>query len=412
MVTITPFKALRPEAQFAKLVASKPYDVLSSKEAKIDAQGNPHSFLHITKSEIDFPENTDPYSQKIYDKAKQNLDAFISRNILFVENKPCYYIYELVMADGKNIHSQTGLVCCSSIEDYENDLIKKHEYTTPEKEQDRINHIKTTGAQTGNVFLAYKNVEEIDAVIEGWKKARSAVYNFISSDNIQHAVWIINDEETIKKISALFKQRVSCTYIADGHHRAASAAKAKAFFGANITTAKYFLTTLFPSSQLKIMEYNRLVKDLYGLNEKEFLEKISENFSVEKTDEPYLPKEPHTFGMYLNKSWYKLSANENTFTNDPVGVLDITILHNNLLQSLLGIADQRTDKRIGFVGGIRGLSELENKVNNGEAAVAFSFFPVSTQQLFDVADSGNVMPPKSTWFEPKLRDGLLTHLII
>ena len=412
MITIIPFKALRPEAQFAKLVASKPYDVLNSKEAKIEAQGNPYSFLHITKSEIDLPDNTDPYSGKVYDKAKQNLDAFISRNILFVENKPCYYIYELVMADGKGIHSQTGLVCCSSIEDYENDCIKKHEYTTPEKEQDRINHIKTTGSQTGNVFLAYKNVEEVDTIIESWKKARSTVYNFISDDNIQHAVWIINDEDTIKKISDLFKEKVPCTYIADGHHRAASAAKAKIFFGANSTAANYFLTTLFPSSQLKIMEYNRIVKDLNGLSENELLQKINEKFSIEKIDKPFSPEQQHTFGMYLNKSWYKLSAFENTFSNDPVGVLDITILQNNLLQPLLGIADQRTDKRIGFVGGIRGVTELENKVNNGEAAVAFSLYPVTARQLFDIADSGNVMPPKSTWFEPKLRDGLLTHLIV
>ena len=412
MITIIPFKALRPEAQFAKLVASKPYDVLSSKEAKIEAQGNPYSFLHITKSEIDLPDNTDPYSQKVYDKAKQNLDAFISRNILFVENKPCYYIYEMVMADGKNIHSQTGLVCCSSIDDYENNIIKKHEFTTPVKEQDRINHIKATGAQTGNVFLTYNNVDEIDSIIENWKKSKGAVYNFISDDNIQHAIWIINDEGIIKNISALFKEKVSCTYIADGHHRAASAAKVRVYFGANSNAANYFLTTIFPSSQLKIMEYNRVVKDLNGLTEDEFLQKINENFSVVKTNEPFLPNEPHTFGMYLNKNWYRLSANENTFTDDPIGVLDITILQNNLLQPLLGIVDQRTDKRIDFVGGIRGLSELENKVNNGDAAVAFSFYPVTVQQLFNIADSENVMPPKSTWFEPKLRDGLLTHMVV
>lgn len=415
MITITPFKALRPEAQFAKLVASKPYDVLNSKEAKIEAQGNPYSFLHITKSEIDLPENTDPYSQKVYDKAKENLDAFISRNVLFQENKPCYYIYQLVMPDklnSGNDHIQTGLVCCSSIDDYENDLIKKHEFTRPEKEQDRINHIKTTGAQTGNVFLAYKNVNEIDEIIDKWKKDRSAVYIFISDDIIQHAIWIINDEQTVVKISNLFKEKVPCTYIADGHHRAASAAKAKSFFGENINSANYFLTTLFPSNQLKIMEYNRVVKDLNGLKEEDFLNKIKENFSVEKIEESYLPKEPHSFGMYLNHCWYKLSSKENTFSNDPIGVLEVTILQNNLLQPILGIGDQRTDKRIDFVGGIRGLSELENKVNCGEAAVAFSFHPVTVQQLFNIADSGNVMPPKSTWFEPKLRDGLLTHLIV
>lgn len=415
MITITPFKALRPEAQFAKLVASKPYDVLNSKEAKIEAQGNPYSFLHITKSEIDLPENTDPYSQKVYDKAKENLDAFISRNVLFQENKQCYYIYQLVMPDklnSGNDHIQTGLVCCSSIDDYENDLIKKHEFTRPEKERDRINHIKTTGAQTGNVFLAYKNVNEIDEIVDKWKKDRSAVYIFISEDIIQHAIWIINDEETVAKISSLFKEKVPCTYIADGHHRAASAAKAKSFFGENVSAANYFLTTLFPSNQLKIMEYNRVVKDLNGLGVEDFLKKIEDNFLIEKKDEAYLPGEPHSFGMYLNNNWYKLITKEKTFSNDPIEVLDVTILQNNLLQPILGIGDQRTDKRIDFIGGIRGLTELENRVNSGEAAVAFSFYPVSVQQLFDIADSGNVMPPKSTWFEPKLRDGLLTHLIV
>lgn len=412
MVTITPFKALRPEAQYAKQVASKPYDVLSSKEAKVEVQGNPFSFLHITKSEVDLPDNIDPYSQKVYDKAKENLDAFISRNILFHENKSCYYIYQLVMGDKQSVHSQTGLVCCSSIDDYENDLIKKHEFTRPEKEQDRINHIKSTGAQTGNVFLAYKNDPEIDSIIESWTKARGAVYNFISDDSIQHAVWIINDEKVIAKISSIFKERVPCTYIADGHHRAASAAKARSSFGTNSSAAKYFLTTLFPSNQLKIMEYNRVVKDLNGLSEEEFLKRAGEKFSVEKMDASFSPDQTHVFGMYINKSWYKLTAKENTFSTDPIGVLDITILQNNLLQPILGIQDQRTDKRIDFIGGIRGLSELENKVNNGEAAIAFSFYPVSVQQLFDIADSGNVMPPKSTWFEPKLRDGLLTHMVV
>ena len=413
MATISPFKAVRPEAQYAKLVASKPYDVLNSKEAKIEAQGNPYSFLHITKSEIDLPENTDPYSQKVYDTAKENLDAFISRNVLFKENKPCYYIYQLVMPDKSNAgndHVQTGLVCCSSLEDYENDVIKKHEFTRPEKEQDRINHIKSTGAQTGNVFMAYKSVSEIDDIINKWKKDRSAVYVFISDDIIQHAIWIINDEETIGKITSLFKQKVPCTYIADGHHRAASAYKARENFE-NASAAGCFLTTLFPANQVKIMEYNRVVKDLNGYDENELLQKIAEKFTVEKTDGPFQPGKPHTFGMYLKNNWYILGVKENTFTNDPEGVLDISILHNNLLQPILGIGDQRTDKRIDFIGGIRGLAELESRVNCGEMAVAFSLFPVSAQQLFDIADSGNVMPPKSTWFEPKLRDGLLTHMI-
>jgi uncharacterized protein (DUF1015 family) len=408
MVTIAPFKALRPEAQLAKQVASRPYDVLNSKEAKVEAQGNPASFLHITKSEIDLPETTDIHSQEVYLKAKENLDAFASRNILFRESKPCYYIYQLIM-NGK---SQTGLVCGSSVNDYENDLIKKHEFTRPEKEQDRINHIKTTGAQTGNVFLAYKNVEAIDALINDWKKERSPVYDFIADDGIQHSVWTINDTATISRITELFKELVPVTYIADGHHRAASAAKVRKALGELANEgADYFLTTLFPSDQLHIMDYNRVIKDLNGLTADEFVQKIKSNFTIEKINEALAPATLHEFGMYLDNQWYKLTANENTFTTDPIGILDITILSNNLLEPVLDIKDQRTDKRIDFVGGIRGLGELEKRVNSGEMAVAFSLHPVTIQQLFDIADSGNVMPPKSTWFEPKLRDGLLTHLI-
>ena len=407
MVTISPFKALRPSAELAKQVASRPYDVLNSKEAKTEAQGNNTSFLHITKSEIDLPETTDIHAQEVYDKAKENLDAFISRKILFRESKACYYIYELVM-NGK---SQTGLVCGSSVDDYENGLIKKHEFTRPEKEQDRINHIKTTGAQTGNVFLAYRNVAEIDAVINKWKK-KSPVYNFTAGDNIQHTVWIVNDDATIAKISTLFKEKVPCTYIADGHHRAASAAKVRAALGKKAPDgANFFLTTLFPSDQLYIMDYNRVVTDLNGMSVDAFLSAIKNNFTVEIAGKAFSPAKLHQIGMYLNKKWYLLTAAENSYTEDPIGVLDISILQNNLLDPVLNIKDQRTDKRIDFIGGIRGLHELEKRVNSGEMAVAFSLHPVTIQQLFDIADSGNVMPPKSTWFEPKLRDGLLTHLI-
>ncbi len=407
MVTISPFKALRPAAELAKQVASRPYDVLNSKEAKTEAQGNNVSFLHITKSEIDLPETIDIHAPAVYEKAKENLDAFLSHNILFKESKACYYIYELQM-NGK---SQTGLVCGSSVEDYENDLIKKHEFTRPEKEQDRINHIKTTGAQTGNVFLAYRNVDAIDALINKWKE-KSPVYNFTADDNIQHTVWIVNDDDTIEKISALFKEKVPCTYIADGHHRAASAAKVRAAFGSQAPAgANIFLTTLFAANDLHIMDYNRVVKDLNGLTDDDFLSMVKDKFSVEKADKAFSPAILHEIGMYLNKQWYRLTAHENSYTEDPIGVLDISILQNNLLDPVLNIKDQRTDKRIDFIGGIRGLQELEKRVNSGEMAVAFSLHPVSIQQLFDIADSGNVMPPKSTWFEPKLRDGLLTHLI-
>ncbi len=408
MVTIHPFKAMRPEAQHAKNVASRPYDVLNSKEAKIEAQGNPNSFLHITKSEIDLSDDTDIHSQRVYDKARENLDAFLSRNIVFIESKPCYYIYQLIM-DNK---SQTGLVCGSSVDDYENDLIKKHEFTRPEKEQDRINHIKTTGAQTGNVFLAYRNVEAIDSLINNWKNEKNPVYDLLADDGIQHTVWIVNDDNTIQAISNLFKQTVPCTYIADGHHRAASAAKVRKALGKTAPAgADIFLTTLFPSNQLYIMDYNRVVKDLNGLTVNELLKKTGEKFIVENVAAAFSPAELHQFGLYLKGQWYCLTALPGTYLNSPIGILDVTILQENFLDPILGIKDQRTDKRIDFVGGIRGLNELEKRVDSGEMALAVSLHPVSIQQLFDIADTGNVMPPKSTWFEPKLRDGLLTHLI-
>jgi uncharacterized protein (DUF1015 family) len=408
MITISPFNALRPEPQLAKQVASKPYDVLNSQEAKTEAQGNPNSFLHITKSEIDLPESVDIHSAEVYAKAKENLTAFISRNILFQESKPCYYIYRLIM-DGR---SQTGLVCGSSVDDYEHDLIKKHEFTRPEKELDRINHIKTTGAQTGNVFLAYRSVADIDDVINKWSGEKSPQYDFIAEDGIQHSIWIVNDDQIIARITELFKTQVPCTYIADGHHRAASAAKVRAALGTDATpSANFFLTTLFPSNQLHIMDYNRVIKDLGTHSAESFLAALGDAFEVSKVDQAYRPESLHTFGLYLEKQWYKLVSKPGTYTQDPIGVLDVSILQQQVLSPLLAIHDQRTDKRIDFVGGIRGLAALENRVDSSEMAMAISLYPVSIQQLFDIADSGNVMPPKSTWFEPKLRDGLLTHLI-
>jgi uncharacterized protein (DUF1015 family) len=409
MCEIKPFKALRPHAQYAKQVASKPYDVLNSQEAKIEAQGNPVSFLHVTKSEIDLPETVDVHSQEVYDKAKENLEAFIKREILFRETKDCYYIYRLIM----NGRSQTGLVAVSSVEDYENDLIKKHEFTRPEKEQDRINHIKTTGAQTGNVFLAYRAVKELDELIEKWKETKSPILDFVAEDEIQHTIWIVNDTEVIDSISTIFKDKIANTYIADGHHRAASAAKVKAALGdAASPEAGYFLTTLFPSDQLMIMDYNRVVKDLNGLTPAAFLKALEKDFTIADAGTTAVkPQQLHEFGLFLDNKWYKLTAKPKTFTTDPIGILDISILQNNVLAKVLAIHDQRTDKRIDFVGGIRGLEELENRVRSGDMAAAFSLFPVSIDQLFDIADSGNVMPPKSTWFEPKLRDGLLTNLI-
>ncbi|MEO5999284.1 MAG: DUF1015 family protein [Chitinophagaceae bacterium] len=408
MATIAPFKALRPQAQYAKQVAAPPYDVLNSKEAKIAAQGNPNSFLHITKSEIDLAENTDVHSLPVYEKAKENLKAFLQRNILFREDKPCYYIYQLVM----NGRTQTGLVCGSSLDDYDKDVIKKHEFTRPEKEQDRINHITVSGAQTGNVFLAYRTVDEIGAIIDQWKLKNTAVYDFTADDGIRHTIWVINNDSSIETLTELFASKVPNTYIADGHHRAASAAKVRKVLGSKASAnANLFLTTLFPSTQLYIMDYNRVVKDLNDLDESTFLQRVKEDFNIEKAPSQLTPAHLHEFGMYLDRKWYKLIAKEGTFSTDPIGVLDVTILQNNLLDKILGIKDQRTNQRIDFVGGIRGLGELETRVDTGEMKVAISLFPVSIQQLFDIADSGNVMPPKSTWFEPKLRDGLLTHLI-
>jgi len=409
MSIIKPFKALRPQVQLSKQVASRPYDVLNSKEAKVEAQGNPHSFLHITKSEIDLPETTDIHSAAVYEKAKENLTAFIKRDILFQENKECYYVYRLIM----NGRSQTGLVCVSSVDDYENNVIKKHEFTRPEKEQDRINHIKTTGAQTGNVFLAYKNVDALDELIEKWMTTKSPVYDFTAEDAIQHTIWLINDSKGIEVITEIFSTKVPATYIADGHHRAASAAKVRKALGAEAKEgAGYFLTTLFPSNQLYIMDYNRVVKDLNGYSAEDFLKALENSFEVTLIgEEAVKPAQLHEFGMYLNSNWYKLIAKEGSYTTDPIGVLDVTILQNNVLEKFLNIQDPRTDTRIDFVGGIRGLQELSKRVDSKEMEVAFSLYPVSIDQLFDIADSGNVMPPKSTWFEPKLRDGLLTHLI-
>lgn len=408
MAIITPFKALRPQPQYAKKVASPPYDVLNSKEAKQLAEGNPNTFLHITKSEIDLSDNIDIHSQQVYDTARQNLRAFLQRNILFKEEKACYYIYTLVM----NGISQTGLVCTSSVDDYENDIIKKHEFTRPEKEQDRIHHIKTTGAQTGNVFLAYKNVPEIDSIIEVWKNNHNPVYDFVADDGIGHTIWVVNDTSVINNISRLFKEQVPHTYIADGHHRAASAAKVRKQLGQKYpVAADHFLTTLFPSNQLRILDYNRVVKDLNGYSPEIFLSRLQDDFMITLSLEPVKPAQLHEFGMYLNGQWYILTAREGTYSEDPIGVLDVTILSNNVLDKLLDIKDQRTDKRIDFVGGIRGVKELEERVKSGEMAVAFSIYPVSIEQLFAIADTGNVMPPKSTWFEPKLRDGLLTHVI-
>ncbi len=406
MAIIKPFKALKPRKELAEKVASRPYDVLNSEEAKKEAAGNNYSFLRITKSEIDLPDGIDTHSQQVYDKAKANLELFIQNGTLFPEEKPCYYIYQLVM-NGK---SQTGLVCVSSIEDYFKDVIKKHELTRPEKEKDRIDHMRTIHAQTGNVFMAYRDVMEINALINGWKAKNTPEYDFTASDGIKHTVWVINRDDVINSITNLFATKVPNTYIADGHHRAASAAKISKQLP-DSDAAKFFLTTIFPESQLAILDYNRVVKDLNDLTTEEFIGALQEDFMITYSPEPVKPAVLHEFGMYLEDEWYILTAREGTYRKDPIGILDVSILQKNVLDKILDIDDPRTDNRVDFVGGIRGLEELEKRVKSGEMAAAFSLYPVTIEQLFAIADSGKVMPPKSTWFEPKLRDGLLTHLI-
>ncbi|HZH37797.1 MAG TPA: DUF1015 family protein [Flavisolibacter sp.] len=406
MATIKPFRALRPHNEYAAQVASRPYDVLNSEEARKEADGNLLSFLHVTKAEIDLPADVDIHSEAVYEKAAENLHSLIERKVLFQDEKPCYYIYELAWKG----RTQTGLVCVSSVEDYFNDIIKKHEFTRPEKEKDRIDHMRTIKAQTGNVFLACKDIRELNDVFDHWKKNNNASYYFTANDGVTHAIWVVDATATIDIITNLFREKVPATYIADGHHRAASAAKvSKELPGSE--DAAYFLTTIFPANQLAILDYNRIAKDLAGMTEAEFLQKLADDFEITTADEAVRPEELHQFGMYLNNQWYRLKAKEGTYNNDPIGILDVTILQNTILDKLLGIRDPRTDNRVDFVGGIRGLAELEKRVNEGGAKVAFSLHPVSIQQLFDIADSGQVMPPKSTWFEPKLRDGLLTHCI-
>ncbi len=404
-MNIRPFSALRPQLSNAQQVASPPYDVLNSVEAKQITDSNRLSFLRVTKSEVDLSQDIDIHAQEVYDKAAENLQWFINENILFTEAQPAYYIYELTM----NGRSQTGLVCVSSVADYNNDLIKKHEYTRPEKEKDRIDHMRTIKAQTGNVFLAYKDVAEMNTLVALVKNG-AATYDFIANDNITHKIWVVTDEITVDQITEIFATKVPFTYIADGHHRAASAAKVKEALPES-EAANYFLTTIFPDSELAIIDYNRVVKDLNGHSVETLLAALEPNFVVFNSDTQVKPTALHQFGMYVAGKWYMLTAKEHSYTNDPIGVLDVSILQDHILDVILGIKDVRTDKRVDFVGGIRGISELEKRVDSGDMAIAFSLYPVTIQQLFNIADSGNVMPPKSTWFEPKLRDGLLTHIL-
>lgn len=409
MAVIRKFKAIRPTSKMAEAVAALPYDVVNSEEAREMTKDKPYSFLHVDKAEIDLPVGTDIYSPQVYAKAKENLDKLVSDGILVQDNKPMLYVYELTM-DGR---SQTGLVACTSIDEYLNGIIKKHELTREDKEQDRIRHVDICNANTGPIFLAYRTVDEISAIIENVKK-NAPVYDFTAEDGIKHRAWVIDDDETANKLIELFKA-VPNLYIADGHHRNASAAKVGLKRRAEHPDYtgdeefNYYLAVIFPSDQLKIMDYNRVVKDLNGMTSEEFMNKLAEKFDIHEADGRAKPEKQYDFGMYLDKKWYMLTAKENLRVNDAVAGLDVSILQDNVLIPILGIGDIRTDKRIDFVGGIRGLGELERRVDSGEMKVAFAMYPTSIDQLMTIADENKIMPPKSTWFEPKLRSGLFIH---
>lgn len=411
MSDIRPFCAVRPNETFVSKIAALPYDVYTRKEAKKEVEKNPLSFLKIDRPETMFPDEMDMYAPKVYQKARKVLEEMIEKGEFIQDETPCYYLYELT----RNGHRQTGIVACASIDDYFNGTIKKHENTREEKEQDRIRHVDTLDTQTGPIFLAYRLDAVLKEIIEETKR-KTPVYDFISEDKITHRVWVIDESEMMERIQQCFV-KINKIYIADGHHRAASAIKVgckrrkehPGYTGEE--EFNYFLCTLFAEEELEILDYNRVVKDLNGLSEIEFLEKIKESFEVEEAEEsPYAPKQKKEFGMYLGKKWYKLQIKKEQVSDDVVESLDVSILQNKLLKPILGIKEPGKDKRIIFVGGIRGLKELEHCVENG-FQVAFSMYPTSMQELFSVADAGRLMPPKSTWFEPKLRSGLFLHKI-
>jgi uncharacterized protein (DUF1015 family) len=411
MADIRPFRAYRPGMGLESKIAALPYDVYNRTEACEVVKANPYSFLGIDRAETQFDSSVDTYDPKVYAKAKEMLDEQIAEGRFIKDEKPCYYLYEEIM-DGRG---QTGIVACASIDDYLNNVIKKHENTRADKEQDRINHVDVCNMQTGPIFLAYRNVDVLKAVTEKVMK-QTPVYDFVSDDGIGHKVWVIDDESDISDIQSAFNS-ISAVYIADGHHRCASAVKVglkrrqqnPGYTGDE--EFNYFLSVLFPDEQLHILDYNRVVKDLNGMDSAEFLKKVSEKFYVEKYGEKaYAPKEKGTFGMFLDDEWYILKAHKDIMDSDVVAGLDVSILQDNLLAPVLGITDPKTDSRIDFVGGIRGLKELERRVHT-DMRVAFSMYPTSIDELFAVADAGRLMPPKSTWFEPKLRSGLFLHML-
>jgi len=413
MAVIKPFRGLRPKPELAEKVASPPYDVLNSSEARLLAKNNPYSFLHINKPEIDLPEDTNVYDEAVYQKGAENLKRFVAEGILVQDAKPAFYIYRQIMGN----HSQVGIVAGASVEDYEQDRIKKHELTRADKEEDRLKHVDYLNAQTGPVFLTYKAVRDIDRIVS-MITLRDPQNDFTAEDGIRHTFWAVDNADEIQTLQMAFSE-INALYVADGHHRSAAAVRVKKMRQAANPRHRgdeeynYFLSVIFPHNQMYIMDYNRVLKDLNGHSEALFLDLVAKNFNLKKIGAfSEKPKQKHHFAMYLNGNWYEMIAKADTFdAQDPVNRLDVSILMNNLLVPVLNIGDPRKDKRIDFVGGIRGLDELKRRVDSGEMAVGFALFPTSIEDLMAIADAGKFMPPKSTWFEPKLRSGLVVHLL-
>ncbi len=412
MTLIRPFTGLRPATGRADDVAAPPYDVLNTEEARIRAKGRPWSFLHISRPEIDLPPGTDQFAAEVYAKGKENFDHMLAEGVLVRDEKPSYYFYRLIMGG----HTQTGLVAAASVADYDSNRIRKHEFTRPDKEDDRVRQVDTLNAQTGPVFLTYRHSDVIDQMASKYLASNPDV-DITADDNVQHTLWPVSEDNDIKIITDTFDV-MDCLYIADGHHRSAAASRVAA---SRIETSanhsgdesyNYFLSVIFPDNQMQILDYNRVIKDLNGLSPETFLPKLTQAFSVKPVSEEAKPGKAGEFGMYLAGQWYKLTINKDLIPeNDPVGRLDISLLANNLIDPILGISDPRRDKRIDFVGGIRGLKELARRVDSGEMAVAFAIYATSMHDLMAVADANEVMPPKSTWFEPKLADGLVSHVL-
>jgi uncharacterized protein (DUF1015 family) len=415
MSIVKPFRGLRPPVELVQKLASRPYDVLNSEEAREEAKGNPYSLLHVTKAEIDLPAGIDEHGEEVYNKVVENFNMFIDKGWLIQDEEERLYIYAQTM-DGR---TQYGIVGCTHIDDYFNNNIKKHELTRKDKEDDRMIHVRITNANVEPVFFAYPAHPELDTIVGNIVANQKAVYDFTADDGFGHHFWIISDKQIINRIVDIFRMEIPSIYVADGHHRTAATARVgleKRQTNTGHTGNEeynYFMAVLFPDSQLKIIDYNRLVKDLNGLNKEEFLGRLKADFILEKKGNTiYKPQHLHNFSMYLDGEWYSMTAREGTYNDaDPIGVLDVTILSNLILEPILDIKDLRTSKRIDFVGGIRGLGELSRRVDNGESVAAFALYPVSMKQLIDIADTGNIMPPKTTWFEPKLRSGLAVHLL-